>query len=214
MARPARPQEEVDKIKSDILEHALKILVNEGFSNLSMGKISKQIGMTTANLYNYYKNKDELYNVIVIQGYNLLYDALTEAVSTASKPLDRIKALFESYVRFGLTNTQYYHLMFSMMSPKYLDYVGTSHEGVAHIEKQNSLQVLDFVISIIEAYTEGHPGYKGVNSKLIAMQFWSQLHGLISLSNSGNFKEADEQPEQVIEGILIHINIIIERGLV
>jgi len=214
MARPTRPQEEVDKIKSNILEHALKILINEGFNNLSMGKIAKQMGMTTANLYNYYKNKDELYNIIIIQGYNLLHDELTEAVNTVSKPLDRIKALFESYVRFGLTNTHYYHLMFSMMSPKYLDYVGTSHEGVAHVEKQNSLQVLNFVISIIEAYTKGHPGYKGVNSKLVAMQIWSQLHGLISLSNSGNLKEADEQPEQVIEGILIHINIIIERGLV
>ena len=213
MARPARSQAEVELIKSSILENALFILVNEGFSNLSMGKIGKKMGMTTANLYNYYKNKDELYNVIVIQGYNQLYDEIVESVTNASDPLDKIMTLFHAYINFGIHNTHYYHLMFSMDSPKYLDYIGTPSEDVALIEKKNSLRVLAFVMSIIDEYIKDHPGYKNVNSKLVAMQFWSQLHGLISLINSGNLKEADENPTQIIEGILNNLRTIIKRGL-
>ncbi len=214
MARPSRSKEEVEQIKSRILENALSILVNEGFSNLSMGKIGKQMGMTTANLYNYYKNKDELYNVIVIQGYNLLHDQLVNATTNTSDPLDKVMALFHAYINFGIQNTHYYHLMFSMDSPKYLDYVGTPSEDVALIEKQNSLRVLAFVMSVIDEYIADHPGYKNVNSKLVAMQFWSQLHGLISLINSGNLKEADENPAQIIEGILNNLRTIIKRELV
>ena len=214
MARPARPRQEVEQIKSDILKHALSILVNEGFANLSMGKIGKKIGMTTANLYNYYKNKDELYNVIIIQGYNLLHDELVETIAHISDPLDKIMALFNAYINFGIQNTHYYHLMFSMDSPKYLDYVGTSSEDVALIEKQNSLRVLAFVMSVLDEYIADHPGYQNVDSKLVAMQFWSQLHGLISLVNSGNLKEADENPTQVIEGILNNLRTIIKRGLI
>ncbi|OUR91313.1 hypothetical protein A9Q81_17830 [Gammaproteobacteria bacterium 42_54_T18] len=213
MARPARSKEEVERIKSSILENALSILVKEGFSNLSMGKIGKQMGMTTANLYNYYKNKDELYNVIVIQGYNLLHDELVKSVTNISDPLDKIMTLFHAYINFGIENTHYYHLMFSMDSPKYLDYIGTPSEDVALVEKENSLRVLAFVMTVIDEYIRDHSGYKNVDSKLVAMQFWSQLHGLISLVNSGNLKEADENPNQVIEGILNNLKTIIERGL-
>ncbi len=213
MARPARSKEEVALIKSSILENALSILVNEGFENLSMGKIGKQMGMTTANLYNYYKNKDELYNVIVIQGYNLLHDELVESVTNTPDALNKIMALFHAYIHFGVHNTHYYHLMFSMDSPKYLDYIGTPSEDVALIEKQNSLRTLAFVMSVIDEYITDHPGYKNVDSKLVAIQFWSQLHGLISLINSGNLREADENPTQVIEGILNNLRTIIKRGL-
>jgi len=214
MARPTRSQEEIALIKSNILENALSILVNEGYGSLSMGKLGRKIGMTTANLYNYYKNKDELYNVIVIQGYNLLYDQLVDATDNATDSLDKVMALFHAYIDFGIQNTHYYHLMFSMDSPKYLDYVGTPSEDVALIEKQNSLRVLAFVMSIINEYIADHSGYKNVDGKLVAMQFWSQLHGLISLVNSGNLKEADENPNQVIEGILNNLKTIIKRGLI
>ena len=213
MARPARSQAEVELIKSSILENALSILVTEGFASLSMGKIGKKMGMTTANLYNYYKNKDELYNVIVIQGYNQLYDEIVESVTNVSEPLDKIMTLFHAYISFGIHNTHYYHLMFSMDSPKYLDYIGTPSEDVALIEKKNSLRVLAFVMSVIDEYIADHPGYQNVDSKLVAMQFWSQLHGLISLVNSGNLKEADENPTQIIEGILNNLKTIIKRGL-
>jgi len=213
MARPPRPQEEVEKIKSNILDAALSLLVSDGFNNLSMAKIGKHIGMTTANLYNYYKNKDELYNVIIIQGYNLLHDVLNSAVEKETTALDKVTALFQAYVTFGISNTHYYHLLFSMNAPKYLDYVGTESEGIALLEKQNSMRVLEFVVSIINEYTGPHPGYKGIDSQLIAMQFWSQLHGLISLVNNGNLREADDNPEQLVQAILHNMKIIIQRGL-
>ncbi|OUS25539.1 hypothetical protein A9Q99_20990 [Gammaproteobacteria bacterium 45_16_T64] len=213
MARPARSQDEVDKIKSTILESALGILVEEGFNGFSMGKLGKQMGMTTANLYNYYKNKDELYNLIIIRGYDILYSVLCEVVEDEPDPLEKVMALFNAYVEFGIRNAHYYHLMFTMSSPKYLDYVGTESEGIAQLEKDNSLKVLGFVVAVINEYTDGHPGYSGIDAKLIALQFWGQLHGLISLSNSGNLREADESPERVIGVILENIKIIIMRGL-
>ena len=213
MPRPARPKKEVARVKEQILEKALDILIDEGYDNLSMSKIGKQMKMTSANLYNYYQNKDELYNTIIIKGYNNLYDALKKATDATSEPFDRIMALVRSYLNFGITNPHYYHLMFTMISPKYKDYIGTPMESIAYTEKQNSLRVLEFAISIIHKYAGSHPGFDGVDSNLFAMQLWSQLHGLISLNNSGNLSEADENTEHIIQGIIGNLEIIIKRGL-
>ena len=212
MPRPARPKKEVARVKEEILKKALDILIDEGYDNLSMSKIGKQMKMTSANIYNYYQNKDELYNTIIIKGYNLLYDTLKEATDATSDPLNRILELGRSYLHFGLSNPHYYHLMFSMISPKYQDYIGTPLESIAYTEKQNSMRVLEFAIIIIDNYLENHSGFEGVDSKLFAIQLWSQLHGLISLHNSGNLSEADENTEQIIQGILNNLEIIIKNG--
>ncbi len=213
MPRPARPEKEVYQVKEKILKEALTILIDEGYDNLSMGKIGKHMGMTAANIYNYYQNKDELYNAIIIHGYNLLYDTLEKAIEKAPDKFERTMALLRSYLNFGITNPHYYHLMFSMIAPKYQDYIGTPMEATAFTEKQNSLRVFGLAVSIVEEYTKDHPGYQGVDGKIMAIQLWSQLHGIISLHNSGNLMEADEKPDFIIQEILANLEITIKRGV-
>ena len=212
MTRSARPLEEVNLIKARILDSALEIIVDEGFEKLSMRKIGKKAGMTTANLYNYYKNKDELYNHMVIQGYTLLEQELLKAVENESNPLQRIMNIIESYIKFGLEQQNYYYLMYTMHSPKYLDYVGTDHEEIATDEKELSDGVLQFVISIISDFTKDHAGYQGVEIEILAVQLWSQLHGLISLNNNGNLIEVDKNTHRIISGIVKNIETTLTRG--
>ncbi len=213
MPRPARPESEVRQVKLSILEKALCILIDEGYDNLSMSKIGKHMGMTAANIYNYYQNKDELYNELIIHGYNNLYDALKTNTDKATDPFDRVMALVRAYLDYGIKNPHYYHLMFSLMAPKYQDYIGTPMEAIATTEKQTSLLVIGYAESIINEYTHEHPGYADVDNELVTIQLWSQLHGIISLHNSGNLFEAVENTEQVIEGIISNMEILIKKGL-
>ncbi len=213
MPRPARPESEVRQVKLSILEKALSILIDEGYDNLSMSKIGRHMGMTAANIYNYYQNKDELYNELIIHGYNNLYDALKTNTDKSTDPFNRVMALVRAYLDFGMNNPHYYHLMFSLMAPKYQDYIGTPMEAIATTEKQTSLLVIGYAESVINDYTKEHPGYAGVDNKLVTIQLWSQLHGIISLHNSGNLFEAVEDIAQVIEGIISNMEILIKKGL-
>jgi AcrR family transcriptional regulator len=80
MARPARTVGEVEIAKKKIISAAMEILYKDGFELLSMKKIGSKLGMTAANLYNYFSSKDELYIEMRRYGFLELYDRLDTAV--------------------------------------------------------------------------------------------------------------------------------------
>lgn len=54
-----------DEIRNDILSAALDEFYEKGYRRSSMRNIAKNAGMTVGNLYRYFKNKDEIFMVLV-----------------------------------------------------------------------------------------------------------------------------------------------------
>ncbi|MDV7401519.1 helix-turn-helix domain-containing protein, partial [Arthrospira platensis SPKY1] len=78
--RPVRPRQEVEALKQNILNTALKIITQEGFDSLTMRRLGRELGMTAPNLYNYYRSKDEIYMTLMLQGFMQLKQALMQVV--------------------------------------------------------------------------------------------------------------------------------------
>ena len=97
MPRIARNTEEVDSVKQQILDAAVKIITNNGFSKLSMRRIAAQLGVSATTIYNYYTSKDELYFYIRIKGFERLFEYFEKAydipVSTREKFIGIITAV-------------------------------------------------------------------------------------------------------------------------
>ena len=53
---------EHEKRRTDILEKALDVFMNEGFENATFQKIADRCGITRTTLYTYFKNKKEIFN--------------------------------------------------------------------------------------------------------------------------------------------------------
>jgi AcrR family transcriptional regulator len=53
---------EHEKRRKEILEKALDVFVDEGFENATFQKISDRCGITRTTLYNYFKNKKDIFN--------------------------------------------------------------------------------------------------------------------------------------------------------
>ena len=64
-----RREREKENMRNAILEAATKIIVNEGYENLSMRKIANEIEYTPTTLYNYYKDKMQIVNDIAREVY-------------------------------------------------------------------------------------------------------------------------------------------------
>jgi len=93
---------------------------------MSMRKIASRLGVTATTLYNYYASRDELYFFIHIRGFELLFESIASTYKAKEDPYEKLCAVIEEYIRFGISNPDYYEVMFINRSvPKFLDCIGT-----------------------------------------------------------------------------------------
>jgi len=212
-------QEEIENTRVRILDAALKIIIEEGFNNLSVRKIASHLGVTATTIYNYYTNKDEINLMIRIRGFEKLHALLIKRSDPFNDIESKFKAMLRGYIEFGLTYPSYYDVMFNLHTPKYLNYVGTDMESLAHTEKQNALKCLSLFVEPINAYIPTKGKRKDQFVLYQVVKVWSDLHGLITLTNSRLFHEVldnvdafiEERTSEMIENIM-KLKVSIDDG--
>jgi len=191
MPKAAFSREKINHTKDRILDVALQLIIEEGFNSLSMRKIAARLGITAANIYNYYSGKDEINLNIRIRGFEILFSMLLKESCRKISLHSRIRNLVWAYVGFGTTYPGYYDLMFNLHTPKYIDYVGTPLEELAAFEKATAMKNFHLVAGVMREL----PGAMGIDEPFIRdinIQLWADLHGIISLYNSRVLAEVDE----------------------
>jgi AcrR family transcriptional regulator len=202
MPKVTRSSDEVDAVREQILTRAFEILVKIGFEGLSMAKIGSKMKMTAANLYNYYANKDELLIAIHKKAYGMLYDKLSDAISTADTPLEKGKKMVNAFIEFGTQNKNIYDVMFNRQIRQHSDYIGTPQEELSNDEFQSSLRTMLLAMEIFQEYLKTRPDMGKVDPKLFVIEIISALHGLISLYNSGVFSQITDDPDADFKAII------------
>jgi AcrR family transcriptional regulator len=199
MPKTTRAAEEVIGIKERILEIALQHLIEDGFEHFSMRKLAARLGMTAANIYNYFTNKDELYLLIQTRGFEMLYDFLHEAYKRSADAEKKLENMIRAYLKFGMDNPEYYEIMFSRNTPKYADYKGTPMEKVALLEKQTALKSADItILALSDLFTNN----KTVHIDTIhfrMLQIWFTLNGMINLFNSRVLQEVEGHVDAIMK---------------
>jgi AcrR family transcriptional regulator len=198
MPKAAFSREQINHTKDRILDVALQLIIEEGFNNLSMRKIASRLGITAANIYNYYSGKDEINLNIRIRGFEILYSMLLKESGRKTSISSRIKNLVWAYVDFGTTYPGYYDLMFNLHTPKYIDYIGTELEEVAAFEKATAMKNFHLIAGVIrELNGSGEDREQEIRD--INIQLWADLHGIISLFNSRVLAEVDEDSRKALK---------------
>tara|TARA_B100000614_G_scaffold235983_1_gene233192 strand:- start:807 stop:1439 length:633 start_codon:yes stop_codon:yes gene_type:complete len=191
-------ESQITRTKEKILDISADIINDEGYQNLSMRKIGARAGMTAANLYNYYANKDEINIAIRLRAGRLLYEGLLDAYDAGGGMAEKIWLMMKAYITYGLTKPNYYAIMFDMPTPKYAHYVGTPLEALAREEKESSEQSVALLYQCARQLKEEGFGIPD-DPDLFMTIIWGQLHGLVSLYNNNSISEIVDMPEQVIE---------------
>ncbi len=198
MPRISMNDAEISKTKEKILDIAADIINEEGYQNLSMRKIGSRVGMTAANLYNYYASKDEINIAIRLRAGRILYEELLEGYETGRDMSEKIWLMMKAYIRFGLLKPNYYSIMFDMPTPKYANYVGSPLEELARQEKESSEQSVALLYQCAKEL-KGQGFGIPEDPDLFMTIVWGQLHGLVSLYNNNSISEIVKTPEQIIE---------------
>lgn len=103
--RQSRKQEE---IKNIILQEARDIITRDGLKGLSIRKITNAIEYSPAIIYHYFKDKNEIVETIMEEGYKRILNSLTMVNRNEKQPENEIKEMFFNYIKAALDNQDEY----------------------------------------------------------------------------------------------------------
>lgn len=177
-----------------ILDTARQLLTADGYANLSMRRIARQIGYSATSIYLHYDNKDQLVHALIDEGVEMLNRRLVEVVSShaGSAPPERLEGLCRAYVAFGLELPEYYEIMYLL----HTEYI----ERYPAEKYRRARQNLDFFgTALADGARDG--AFDSVEPLRGATTVWSQLHGVVSLINSHRIDRKIDHEDLVQEVI-------------
>lgn len=206
MPKPQRTFEEIEQTKTEILEQTVLLIAEVGYNNFTMRKLAARLGITATTIYNYYKNKDDLFLNLLIRGFRELYARLEEADRSQATPAEKLRAMISAYTDFGLNDANFYNLMYAWHVPKFNDYVGTSLEPVARRQLEGALKIPEIFSITIKAYAEAsNKSITDDETVFLMIHYWSHIHGFIAGCNNMTLYYLHKDPiafkEQHIDSI-------------
>lgn len=199
MPKAAQTPDEVKQMQAKILDASVKLIAEEGFSKLSMRKIAARVGMTATNLYYYFSNKDEINIMIRERGFLMLYEKFLAEYDRHRSPPNRYRAIVKAFVEFGTANPDYFEIMYSLRTPKYIDYRGTKFENAALNEKAKSTRTMQLTVKVMSEMMNSKVEQDDEELRYKAIVHWSDLHGIISLYNSRLLMEIAQDAKTILD---------------
>lgn len=182
-------------LRNQILEVSRSMLIEQGFSNLSMRKIAREVDVSATSIYLHFKNKDHLLLTLMEESVEELNDVILKVAQSDLDPIEKISLIARSYVRFGLSQPQIYEVIF-MLRP----------EEMPRYPKEKFRKARMGYESLENVIREGIQANLIVEKKPLtaAYAIWAQLHGVISVILSRRLDTRISQDE-FIEYTIEHI---------
>lgn len=184
-----------ESLRRRILDTARHLLVQKGYQNLSMRRIADAIGYSATSIYLHFESKDALLHTLIHEGMMRLHDRLEAAAAQhPDLPEARLQALCRAFVQFGLTNPEYYEIMFQLHPERMERYPPDKY--------RQARENLDAFAAALEAgAAEG--AFAVTDPRVAASAVWASLHGTVSLLLA-NRVDARIDPDTFIDTAIRH----------
>ncbi|MDF2592745.1 MAG: transcriptional regulator, TetR family [Clostridia bacterium] len=168
--RQLRKQEE---IRSIILGAARDIIEKEGIKGLSIRKITNAIEYSPAIIYHYFKDKNEIIETIVEEGYIRILNSLTVVERNEKQPEKEIKEVFSNYIKAALDNRDEYMTVMLNDDPILKQRTTILKKGISKSSKTMAL----LSETIKRGVEQGR--FSECDVELTAQVMWTSAFGLI-----------------------------------
>lgn len=171
---------EKEKIKKEIHKAASEIIIEEGYSKLSIRKIASKIDYSPSLIYNYYENKADIVLSIWKEKSSELIHTMSNLKLNDSNEENNIKNLFKTYINLVLESPEEYRAI--MLNN--IDIIKKVKFDFTEEEK-NSLKIKETKKKYDKYLEEGL--LRHVDTEKYAFFSWISINGFISnmvLSNN------------------------------
>src|SRR3954466_14298590 len=164
--------------RAQIISAARRIAELEGWSNVTVRRLSDEISYSQPVLYAHFGSREGILAAVAIEGFQELGLALEKARKGA-KRRNTVESAAVAYLGFAASSSALYEVMFSLSLSVPFDDAATPPE-------------LRFAFSQLLALFQGLSPKPEVTSEL----FWASLHGIAELTRTQRFPR-NRQKERV-----------------
>ena len=164
--------------RAQIISTARRIAEEEGWSSVTVRRLSDEISYSQPVLYTHFGSREEILTAVAIEGFQEIGSALEKARKRA-KGENAVESVATAYLEFAESSPALYEVMFSLGLSVPFDDSATPSE-------------LRFAFSQILELFNGQGSKPEVRSEL----FWASLHGVAELTRTKRFPRG-RQKERV-----------------
>lgn len=192
--RPAPPRRTTRKpadqyhhgdLRRALLGEALRTIQTRGVEHLTLRTVGSRLGVSRTALYRHFADKQALLAAVGLEGFRMLRLALSAARDGAGDSRSGFEAMGTAYVRFAVTHSSHYRVMFGRFVESSAKDAGFLGEATAAFEV--------LVGSVVEQQRAGLVRLD--DPQLLARFIWSIVHGIAMLAIDGQLGCVDEQSE-------------------
>lgn len=177
MAR--RKKEPQSNHRKNIAEAAQRLFAEKGIESTSMNEIAKESGYSKATLYVYFKDKEELVGVLVLESMQKLYDYLSKTLEDTENVSECFHRICNAFVEYQEEYPFYFELLLKAIN---VDFETTRFLP----EEKETFLVGERINALLIAFFE-----KGIERGIIRgdldilptiFALWGMISGVIMLS--------------------------------
>ena len=179
MAR--RKKEPQNVHRKNISSAAEQLFMEKGIENTSMNDIAKAAGYSKATLYVYFKNKEELIGVLVLESMQKLYDYIRLAIEKGSDKRECFMEICHALLKYQ----EEYPLYFKMV----LENIKIDFETTDFLpEEKETFLVGEQINGLLAAFLQGgiEKGQIRPDLQILPTIFslWGMLSGLVQIATN------------------------------
>lgn len=164
--------------RAQIISAARRIAEFEGWSNVTVRRLSDEISYSQPVLYAHFGSREGILSAVAIEGFQELGLAM-QKVRKGGKRGSMVESVAVAYLEFAAASPALYEAMFSLSLSVPFDEAATPPE-------------LRFAFSQLQELFEG----QSAKSAVLAELFWASLHGVAELTRTKRFPRS-RQKERV-----------------
>jgi len=110
MKKLSRKEREYQTRREEILKAAERVFAEKGFHNSTVAEIAKKSEFAIGTLYQFFKNKEELYYTMMLEKFDLLYNTLLTKLGKNTQCLEKLSCLVEVALSFIEQNVDFFKI--------------------------------------------------------------------------------------------------------
>jgi len=169
-------------VKEALIEMAMTMIERDDVSTLSLRRLSKAVGVTPSAVYNHFADKDALLLAVKTRIYDEMNEYFEANRSETDDPEQELLDICNSYYHYSNEYPSQFQFLFGSVLP-----MEWSTQENIEIFCRSITRTRKLVWRIFEKYQIPCTETAVVNAALLV---WSQLHGIVTLRNSGSIQAA------------------------